>query len=141
MPSKSFSQTAFGLLALFGALALAAYLDRLVFDLNQSARQDFNFWPFLWLTPLISLLFFAAVLLLIRWLLARPSRNVLLAAAYLLLGLFVAFYVPLLFTFNLSGLGFPTDILRSSGLGSYWTVTATLLALAGLFHLLRRPHV
>jgi hypothetical protein len=138
MFSKSLRNSLIALVAFAAVLAAAYQLDRAAFFLRQEASRTFNFVPVAWATTLLNFVLLAGAVLLIWWL-AHVEHNWLVGLAYLLLGTLAALYVPMFFTLRLGDLGVPTfNLTLYGGLLSYWTVAGSLLAIAGLFHLLRR---
>ncbi len=134
------NRTSIGLLSIAGLIALVA-VARGLDSLAASARRHLPlahppYDAILW-TPALSALLLAAVLVLLyRFVLARLSRNVWVAALYLFVGVFLAFARVLYFVPAVSDWVPSTFYAPVISPISYTMLAGSFLAVIGLFMLI-----
>lgn len=130
----------FRALALFAMLALlsAAYLfDRFGVQIQAETNQTFIVSAVWWTRMGLGMLTVLLSLLLALWVLSGSARNPLVHWVYLILGLLISFYSPIVMSGNVFGM-----LLPSAGtlvLGDNVLSCARILAITGLLGLLLKP--
>ncbi len=122
-------------IGLIVVLAIAGGLDALLTYLRHLGPTLALFSVVLWAQPLGSLLLAALLLLLFWFALTRAPRNVWIAALYLLVGLYLAFFL-LLYQIPAIGSWLPPafyGVLLS--VNSYTSLAGSFIAVIGLFML------
>lgn len=126
----------FAMLALFAA-AFAA--DRIYIMMRSQASQTFIALPALWVRNGLGLLVVLLAMLLALWAIAGSARSPLVHWIFLIVGLLLSFYAPLLMSGGILGFMVPsflnTPLLWNDNV---WLV-ARILAVTGLLGLLLKP--
>ncbi len=124
-------------LGLIVVLGIAVGLDALMAYLARRNAQTFELYNvILWSRAFSSLLLAALLLLLFWYVIARAPRSAGVAALYLVVGLFVAFFQLLYFVPAIGG-SLPSAFSALLALGTSYTLLAgSLIAISGLFMLI-----
>jgi hypothetical protein len=139
------SRNYLGLLSVVGLvvlLVIARGLDAFMLYVRQhmalirNPPYDFVLW-----TPALSSLLLASLLLLLFWfVLTRAPRNVWIAALYLLVGVYLAFFRVLYFVPAISGWLPPVLYGLLPSATSYTMLAGSFIAIIGLFTLILPRH-
>jgi hypothetical protein len=132
----------FRALALFAMLALiaAAFVaDRIYALMRIQASQTFIALPALWVRNGLGLLVVLLAMLLALWVIAGSARSPLVHWVFLIVGLLLSFYAPLLMSGGILGFIMPSFLnIPLLWDDNVWLV-ARLLAVTGLLGLLLKP--
>ncbi|TLN18768.1 hypothetical protein FDZ74_06715 [bacterium] len=127
------------LLAMLALIAAAYAADRIYDQMRREASQTFIVLPVLWTRNGLGLLIVLLAMLLALWVIAGSARNPLVHWVFLIVGLLLSFYAPLLMSGGIFGFMVPsflnTPLLWNDNV---WLV-ARILAITGLLGLLLKP--
>ena len=139
MLSMSFNRTLVKLLALAGMvfiLLIAYQVDRLERVLQIESELYNNPLPLLWLYQLSDEIL-AAVLLLLAWFSIFKGRSTLISGIYLLIGLLIGLYNPLILSLHLT-VPFPSGLAAILMPGNRVALAGAFLTMTGLTGLIVR---
>jgi hypothetical protein len=126
------------LLAMIGVFAAAYYFDFWISRLRQLSSQDLIALPAMWASSGLGLLTVLMALLLSLWVLTGSARNPLIHWIFLIVGLLLSVYGPLVMSGGLFGLMLPASVQIPLLLGENVLSCARILCIAGLLGLLLR---
>ncbi len=127
------------LFAMLGVFAVAYFSDFWISRLRQLTGQDLIALPVMWATSGFGLLTVLLALLLSLWVLTGSARSPLVHWIFLIVGLLLSIYGPLIMSGGVFGLMLPASVQIPLLLGENVLTCARILCIAGLLGLLLRP--
>ncbi len=127
------------LLAMLALIAAAFAADRIYDQMRREASQTFIVLPVLWARNGLGLLIVLLAMLLALWVIAGSARSPLVHWVFLIVGLLLSFYAPLVMSGGILGFMLPSFLnIPLLWDDNVWLI-ARLLAVTGLLGLLVKP--
>ncbi|GAP13512.1 hypothetical protein LARV_01266 [Longilinea arvoryzae] len=141
MKESTATKQVFALLAMSALIAAASYVDQLLIRLRIQTAKEFVLLPGWWGFYALGLLTVLLAFLLALWVIDGSARGPMIHWLFLIFGLLISFYAPLVAFAGMHGL-IPESYRIPILSGDHVLYTARILAVAGLLGLLlkrRKP--